>query len=381
MLLLAITVVITAACDSLHIEKRKYRKGFYFELFDERNHGDAKQVVKNERREQSVLSAAGPHGATHDTTAFRPDTAVASAPLCEKGSYRKADGEHIIKQCTPKRRTFAVTESKIVTEEKEITHTVPVLPLQVSLIAFLFLGIPAYLISKTELACGVSRWATKNRRKAQWSIAGLHFALAFTSFALGALLRMQQIAVPFSDACSALLLLGLAGTAFASPLLNRAGGRTTAGILFTSLLFAGSAVAGNKLAGADVSGMSWSLSDGLTSFFCHAPDDEYVMNPVAGVFLTVLMVALSLLILAGLAVLACDLVCSGYGALAFIVFFGGVYMVAFLFALGVQHIFKKVKNPYGSEEERRKAILKKALIAAFIVLGIMLSFLGIAFIA
>jgi cation transport ATPase len=209
-----------------------------------------------------------------------------------------------------------------------------------SLYYFSILLIVPFLI-KSKKGVKISRWASKNKRKAQVLIGLLSLTGAASSFTLGNILQLD---IDFSMVAVPIILGGLALGLNSLRLptnKNLIKKRVSFGLLNISTFF-GSFTIG-------------SIADNsLFNAMSHDPE-KIGMHPLLVGLLTLLVIGLLVISLIGLAALACTIACNGSAILAVVVLLGGGTLVITLAVLLLSFMWSKSrKNKPNSIKNKTK---------------------------
>lgn len=196
----------------------------------------------------------------------------------------------------------------------------------------------------------ISKWASKNIKKAQLLIGVFTLTGIGSSYLLGNVLQLNisnsMFIVPFVFGAIGVALYKTKTSSISKYLKER-----SSFTLINISTFFGSFAFGSY--------SSYSLLTMLSQ-----DPNKMIVHPAIAIIVTIILIALLCLSVYGLAMLACTLSCNGYGLLAILVLTGGSYLAAFLATLGILHLFKK-----HSEKDKRfgKEAALKALLALFLV--------------
>jgi hypothetical protein len=367
-----IAAIVIASCAGLDIEKRRYRNGIYF--------NKQKRVHAPSASRTNVIEPVavdGAKGSAVDHTLAKEYIREGEIITQEQVTHKTASFPKEIKKT--KKAQFFYHDYILSTRTKDSAdhntgkeHT--------SALWLLSAVAPGLVLLRTNRSRNLSQWASQNVNKARWRITGHHVMLFLSSIGTGVMLH--KLGIDFSPRSFNILAAAALGVFMFDALTRHKRNYQNRRIIplramacaLGAVIAAFYVVAGTKLhmlAGDH----SWDIFNGFRALHADAvPDGERSTWETAGlIFLTLLLTGAALFSLAGIAVLSCKLACSGYGAVAIGIFAGGMFIVCFLYALAVQHMFKKpVKYPE-ERKEKRHAIFINSLKAAAIATGILIS--------
>ena len=382
---LLILVFLFDSCELLYFEKRHYNRGFFIQLTG---------------KEQKTLPQTRPESCKH---ALLPIDKVANlrprSPVVFPGQGRILNEEVVFRPGSILRRT---ERKKVFSRQRSVTAAFPspkYIPIPLTLkshshpkikavpvrpekrrnawelLLIPLLTVPVlYVSGKNRMA----KWAGDNRRQAQWLVALMHFVIPASGYALGQLLplTLEKNGVGLMEA-SAGLFAGSLLLSLAKPRLRLRAGYL-AGKWPNVLLAFSSALVGVEMGSRDLRRLSssladWSFSQGISNQL-PPNDNPMIIHPVLAVFLTILVIIVLVFSLYVLAVIACNLACSGYAALAVVVFFGGGLLRIYGTVYTLFLLYKRKVSRWGSEKDRKKKMASWSgiITAAFLILFLLL---------
>lgn len=350
-----ILVAFLFSCSSLHVEKRRYSKGFYVSWNDK-----YKGLEKN-KDESSIIKAMStleetPTSITSKNArrSFSPSQQELQTTLTTTGTSEKIP---VVKNILPKRANRVSRKTKIYKgsigndravvarvkkESKRNTSTS-------GYYYFLLLGIVPILALQKNRGRKAAKWAAKNQTKAQGLIVLSTLVGLAASFTLGNLLPFDISQGMIAAAIS----LAIASLGIYKRKREKENRLFKSRLSFTLLnigTYFGSFAAG----AANIGRIS--ISD---------PSNPLVIDsPALAVLLVIILIAALIMAISAIAFLSCTIACSGYGVLAVIVFIGGSYLATFLASLGLLSVLRR-------ESQIGQPIAKKAALFGLIALGIL----------
>lgn len=339
-LLLTLTLAVIAGCG-VHMEKRKHRKGFHISWNKPYRSTTANTDSRETDSHQYLL-------ANEDIVSPQLEYIIPAdnSMLKKKDQERNnttASTSHETSKRAAVERTIRPEQEPQFKQEKQIRTAQQSKTTKHSGTLFFLsmLAIPFFALRKNR-NYRLASWAATNKRKAQWGIA-LSTTLAFlSSYLLG---RLFHFETPDLMLPAALITTGAGAGMFIFGKRNFIS-RIAGALLFNSGIFAGSFMLGASRETIDILSQS-SFSD------------------AGQVLLVVILFLLYLAAIYGLAILSCELACSGYGFAAVAVFFGGAYLGAFL-------IFLVINNFWPYDDDTKQSIAKRSALQALIPVGILL---------
>lgn len=339
-LLLTLTLAVITGCG-VHMEKRKHRKGFHMswnKLHRSTTPNTNSRLADSHHRLRANEDIA--------STQLEYVTPGDISMLKEKDQERNnttSSTSHETAKATAVERNIQPDQELQFKEEKQIrtAHQTKTTQHSGTLFFLSMLAIP-FLALRKNRNYRLALWAATNKRKAQWGI-GLSTTLAFlSSYLLG---RLFHFETPDLMLPAALITTVTGAGLFIFGKRNFIS-RIAGALLFNSGIFAGSFMLGASRETIDVLSQS-SASD------------------AGQVLLVVILFLLYLAAIYGLAILSCELACSGYGFAAVAVFFGGAYLGAFV-------IFLVINNFWPYDDDTKQSIAKRSALQALIPVGILL---------
>ncbi|MFK8043896.1 MAG: hypothetical protein AB8B72_00270 [Crocinitomicaceae bacterium] len=356
LLLLFLSSCLSPNSNNFH--RRKYLKLHTKQEFgQQKKEGHSKSIDRKEieSEQASYHEAKTVEEAQSDTGINSPPTAIPS----NHGTSRKRPIKHATisndlsasnsairtdnRQKTNKIRTNKTAKQQSFKNKRSALHYFLIL-----------LGLPVLSLRKNRTA-NITKWASKNVSSAQLLIGTFTVLGSLSSFFLGNVFQLQlspsMILAP--------MVLGSGAVALSKLRVAR-----------------GNHILKNRVSYALMGSTSFFGTFAMGSFapptnLVRAIEDPMIMPPAAAVFLTLLMVILLLLSVSGIALLACNLACSGYAVLALVLYFGGTFIASFLATLAILQFFRR-------ESTRDKNYVKTALLVAGIltVLPLVISIIG-----
>lgn len=338
--------MVLLSCGSLHIEKRKHLKGFHVSWSKRSLNTKSEPILKDSLTNQESFVKSN-FSQTNDFAMNSGSTFMdATIPTEEepkqnwtKSSQRGKSKVHI----NSSEKTLSV-DALHISSGKNFEDIQKSRSRKKNVAGYWYLLsvllLPMFMFNKS-LFFTLSFWASNNKVNGQWML-GVTTVLAFaSSYLLGRTLTydMPQIAAETST------LLATSGAGIF--ILN---GRRR----FHSRLIGSSMIA----LGSGYGFFSLGVSRGVLV------DDPMINHPAAVVGLTILLVAVLILAVMGIAAISCNLACSGYGVAAVVLLVGGTYLMLFLFMLAILVVYRRV-----SQRDERFAG-KAALIALAILISL-----------
>jgi len=306
-----------------------------------------------------------------DVVAFKPKQKKKKNQIVKNESnlsadYKVKNKQNINKELTQKTNTVTnIKNTKQVknSRKKEKINSIENNKIN-GLFFFLILLLSPIMFVKS-FGYNVAKWAKNNVKKAQALIALFTITGLISSFALGNILNFHV---------SKLMLV--ISTIFG-----------VSSFLLYQIKLKKQFVK-NKLAISmfSTSGLFMSFSAGSNSnYHLLQFSNEMAINPVLAVLLSILIIALLVLSIYGLAALACGISCVGYEVLGSVVFIGGTIGFLFLAIWAIFNLFRKKDQPkyeneneheheHANENEKRKADINTILLVVLIVLIALLLF-------
>lgn len=363
---LTISFILAACHTRITIEKRHYRKGFYISAG--KNHfAQNKNIINDSLPETSVAGTAKKNINIRGTSASSVSTAKKENTQGNNSAYEVVKNKNKTTTYVKAEKKTAVSHVPEVAKTNYTSHR----PDQFRrsekqtnkyefaiMVALMFpLMWPLMRRMRSHSWMQLSQWYKANAKTARWHIVGFHLMIFFASAAIGTFFQksgtVQKGDMGFfiTSVFGGLAMLYYSVKQFIKDKAKKFTFKkimTVLGALFPAL------------------GIIF-----MVAHSGHAATSEtepYTTGQVVGrVFLLILLIALLVLAFMGLATAACELSCSGYEALAVLVFFGGGYIASFLFLLAAIHLFKKRFKTAEEKQKQNKKITITALINAAII--------------
>lgn len=341
------------ACQSIRIEKRRYRPGFHFSWNHQSHSKDNAQVNKLEKSSSQTLKSVETSSLTSERKEENTEVEISSKDVGTSASTRETD-IGVIHESAPRTelnnantQTEESTHAKIpnesISENKKDDSRKFSAWWTLALIAFF----PSFILGKKRTET-IAYWASKNKKKSQVLLVGIAVLGFIACFSLGTLLRISfspyMLLIPIVTGIGALILNhkrekgleGLTKRQLSFGLLN-----TNA---FITALFIGN----------------------HTQQYFSLPDEG--VNTGLAILLSFFLIIAAIIAFVGLIILSCNLACSGYVGLSYTVLIGGIFLIVFFVAYAMGYLFNKKQVP-------KLILLRRALIIAAIptiVLGVIL---------
>ena len=301
-LLFSVVVAVVASCATVHIEKRRFRKGFHVSV-------NSKKKSSKEAEEDNVTE-----------TKYRKDKASVketkhlSAQELHKKSLASIDSASQEETATRNESSAKSVAEKTMSKETDQVSTLEAKSgfkkkkneRDSWLAGFLLLGGVSMALSFSKFGYQRGLWATKNPSKAQRAICNLAIAGGILSLLLGNILRVQPH-VWLIVLIAKLIIIGIGISQ-----LNRKKDKRSSKNIGVGTLFLGS------FAAAFVYGGS------LDTIINLDPESSGV-NPGLAAFLTVVLVFALLLMGIFIVSYSCSLACGSATVLSWIVLIGGAF--------------------------------------------------------
>ncbi|MDG1331409.1 MAG: hypothetical protein P8P74_03720 [Crocinitomicaceae bacterium] len=358
-ILLLSILFISTACSNFHMEKRRYNKGFHIS-FNKRHLKEKGESNEKKFKIADVDTKKSPNVRTkNDSEVLLAETHSANTP--EEQKLQSIDKETSNSEKTVAHTVGtaedAVNQSSITTDTL-VGHTDsasdPIESKRTSgLWYFAVFGlIPIMFVAKKRTQT-VATWATENVSKAQMAIGGL-YALGFSSsFLLGNLWQ------PIIEEWMLAIPLTLAGSILVADVAKK---ERKSGTVKKRMSFA--TVNASSFFG------TFAMGAQTTIFQAINPESQSGMETWAAILITLLLVVAMVVAFLGVAMLACNLSCSGYGVLALVVLASGTFLALFLGTWGILGAFRG--------RARNRDNINTALIVAIVPILIILAITGVA---
>lgn len=326
-------LLLLVGCGSLHIEKRRYNKGFYISL-NKKIKESSEQTQKSDSDQKTEYTTATSKNEEH---ALHKEKDEPADGYFNEETEVQQDKSTIDKQSvlskTKNKKTHlepsSIQKSKINQEQKYTRQSEQ--SNSSGLFYFLFLLLVPFMSKFKNRMYRHSKWASENKLKAQLLIPVLSLAGMLTSFLLGNLIQcnvgQEMQWATFSGAAFGTMVYFTAGKDEKQGFVRKRQGLT---LFNLSTFFA-----------------TFSLGSAMNSLFyflIEGEDGERTpVQIILALFLGILIFAAMIAAIYGLAVYACTLACSGYAALSILVFFGGGFITTFLGIFGIASLINPGK--------------------------------------
>ncbi len=349
-ILLTLLLSFLFSCSTVHIEKRRFRKGFHVswnknkQSNEEKGHEDA--VFKNENTgNASATKTIQLQSVEKKSIKVKPEKVRLKS--VKKTTNIKNRSNQFKRKPTSKTKIDSGEDRSTTSRNKEHRLKEDVSKKNKSALYYLFLlGLVPLIAFQKKSGFKLSRWASKNKTKAQVLVGVSTFLAVASSFGLGNILQWQT---------SSAMLVAPVSLVAASVFINakKVGkdSRLFKNRFSYTLLNVGTTF-GSFFAGTNLPALL--SSPGYS-------EDPMILHPAVSVILILLLTILLVIALYGVAVLSCAIACNGAGVLAVIVLLGGVFLALFLASLGYVNTFRR-------ESERGKSFAGKAAKTALIIL-------------
>jgi hypothetical protein len=353
-LLLSI-LLISTACSNFHMEKRRYNKGFHISFSKNRANEKAganeQKIASKDKKSIKYLE---------QQTKISAEKLLAEIPVTNE--VDESGNESTDAETSSSESTITVSDTDDTVREEQTTtsnsslsksspKTSEPYDKQTSngLWYFTLLGIVPLLMATKKQSYRIGVWASENKSKAQAVMAGL-YALGFSSsYVLGNIwqptIEDWMLAIPMT----------LAGGILASDAVKKEKKPGFVKRQIASAVVNLSSFFGTFALGAQTKISALQLMD---------PEAQTGMEPWAATLISLLLVAAMVAAFLGIALIACELSCSGYGALALVVMAGGTFLILFLGIWAILTTFRgRSRN-----RDNMKAGLIVGLVAALLIL-------------
>ncbi len=349
-ILLALLFSFLFSCSTMHIEKRRYRKGFHVSW------NANKQSNQEKGHEDALFNKEITDNASATNTIQLQSIEKKSIKVTpENDKVKRIKNAINTKYRSKKFRRKPTSQAKIDSGKEEST-TIKAKKHQLkkdvstknkSAIYYLFLlGLVPLIAFQKKSGLKISRWASQNKTKARVLVGVSTFLAVASSFGLGNISQWQT---------SNVMLVAPALLVAASLFINAKKVGKESRLFknrFSFTLFNLGTTFGSFYAGASVSALL-SVSENT--------EDPMILNAFTAIILVILLSILLVVALYGLAALSCTIACSGYGIAAVAVMIGGSFLLLYLASLGYANIFRR-------ESERGKSFSGKAAKTALIII-------------
>lgn len=361
-LLLLITLTLVYGCGTLNIEKRRYNKGFYVNWSRNSQKESKKETAeKSPVMSQALVDQTIVDTAHHYTMALPEQRSVCGTEdkierSTENSSRITFETAHTKRSKTAGTsfnsapiKANAMNASRPVNRTEQVVLTNGTSSKSKNWFYAIFAALPFMFLFRKK-ASRISAWAANNKRQSRGLIVILSSMSALSSFSLGTLTGWNM------DSTAMLTSMGLIGTA---AFLNTI--RLGNGLNFMKNKF--SFVMMGMTGAFSFFGLGSRYRDEVFQTL-GTSEGELAIHPVVVFLLTLVLIAATIALLYGIAVVACNIACYGNELVAAIVFFGGIFLTVVLFTFALQYIYRKVGQ---SSDE----FAKNALIAGLLALVIM----------
>ena len=323
LLLILSVLFLSTACSNFHMEKRRYNKGFHISFNKNRLNRNTESSEKN------FADVDGKSTDSHEITAkdtpklnLAPkDSLIPQSDLANETNSTQTSNSETKRKSRKKEEIERKGATKEHSEKLAIEAQSSSTVLKSTdrskgsaLWYFALLGVLPILLTAKKTSYNMGTWASANVSKARFAMAGLYALGATSSFLIGNMWQpaMEQwmLAIPLSIAGSVLINSAVKKKQKTSFIKKRL---SYAAVNMSS--FFGSFALGAQAKFTLIQTASPEVQDGL--------------GPVAATLLTLLLIVAMTAAVLGLAILACNLACSGYGILALVVMAGGSFLTMF----------------------------------------------------
>jgi hypothetical protein len=319
-----ITTLLLSACGA-HFEKRLYRKGFYSSWNLKTDKTQKQEGISNlQKNESEVISLDDTEEnlVANDNAFFIPTkNNLESLEIKFKKYKEDKTGSDVFVQDILK----STKTTNLKAENSRTKNRKPV-----ALYYFLSLLAIPFIFLKTSKWKKISHWAWINKKFSRIIIGLSTFTGIGSSYLLGKILQPEasnwMVAAPLS-------LIGLSLFFQKKNFLSLK--KHHKNYLSYSLFCIGSFFFSFLL------GSGYTFSPSSKFFF---QEDPLILNNGTATLLVILLILMWLVSIWAIAVISCNLSCSGYSTLAAIVFLGGIPLVCFLATLGILNATKKESN-------------------------------------
>jgi hypothetical protein len=361
---LLVLAIFNTGCHLVHVEKRRYTKGWYI---------------------QQRSAVGGVQKSGIESTEVATVSEGVSKPLMQEHTeiIVQETKVYIVTNSLPEVLSTSeevnVSESQIASKDQS---NKPVKPRRTQVStgfnggnAARFSGVSAGLMTGLGFSAGllllvllrfqsIRRWAGQNPKAAFWAVAVLRHLIKMGGLALGGALLMQGLKIPSEAFAIAAGVSGVMMLVNMKEVRTKLNSRKAAPILWisnvTALAFAG----------------QFLMEGGLL------PTPAGEMSETGKALITILVFLVVLALLYGLLALSCSIACNGYSAAAMAVLFGGGYlliMAGLLIGWKLWNPKSAIPAEEGEERERhltrRKKRFRNAFIIPAIIMGAFCSFL------
>ena len=364
-LLLVLSVLfLSTACSNFHMEKRRYNKGFHISFNKNRlkkntdsNEKETLAEDKTSNKSSEFIVKNSSELALTKTDAIEAPLDAANESNTIQASHSKSKPTHSVDEVEDAIKDVSETTAAIITSRGAASKSTEKSGVN-ALWYFAIIGVLPVLFDTKQQSINISLWASTNVSKAKVAMGGLYALGAVSSFLLG------DIWQPVLEDWMLIVPLTLAGSILVADAVKK---EKKSGFLTRKLSYA--AVNTSSFFGT----LAMGAQSKLNVLQLMDPETQAGLGQGAAAFISVLLVLAMVAAILGVAMIACNLSCSGYGILALIVMAGGAFLVLFL---GTWGILGAVRG-----RERNSDNLKAALITGMVAALLILVPVGIAFIA
>jgi len=348
--------ILIAGCSSLHFDKKRYSRGYHVSC----NKKISTSVFVKKKAELKTVEQSSIFAHQLQTSEIadnieiiyiQPSNRIENDSLLylsEKTEVEELGLDNVFQMGQLKtvvnKKINPIQSSSAISQETSNSSK--------SLLFFLFaLSTPCALLFFKKRK--VSKWAMNNVNKARLVIAGIHIGIIGSSLLLGML-----VGASFAYWMMPIIVITSVMSIFSIGLKIKSAAKDKTSISFfkRNLLAVGNAFS------AFIFGGSHSFLSGSGG--------EMLMHPLGVVILTILLTGLLLLSFYGLVLLSCEIACAGYGVLASVVLFSGVFLFSFFYSLALLHVYKTESS---DTDTFVKKSAKTALIITLIALLLLLA--------
>lgn len=350
-ILLLFVIVLISACAS-HIEKRKYRKGFYFSknTKTESNQHSLKGTYLTSHNEKSSVEIKSYALEKEFTVQIHSDLSATMHERNTKSIHRK---KSVIQNKIAKEQVSTVihAQRQLLQDREKHIETKDQVNGLIYFISLLFIP----FVSRSKKIKRSSAWAARHILKSRSLLTASSLVGLTTAFELGNLYKPYiapwMMLVPLSITAGSFIINS--NYLKAIKINNR---KPVSYVLFHIANSFGAV------------GLGANIDHQLVN------PDPFVTHPVLIVILTLLLIAVFAASIAGIAALSCSIACGGAETLALFVFFGLSYFITFLISLGLFNLYKRESNR--DEQMAIKSLITAAVVTA--LLGLVLILLTVA---